>query len=227
MVKRQIQSCFEDKLRYSVLYDEPDVCPLCHYAITPSHIEDEWYTDNSGSRHLAILYTCPHCFLPFVAHFIDSNPLGAVMSPHLDYCGPSIFPPQVFEDDILALSPQFVKIYNQALEAESRGLDEVAGIGYRKALEFLVKDYCKHKHPEKGDEIERSPLAKCISDYIAHPQINTLASRAAWIGNDETHYIRKLENRDVSDMKKFIDATLHYISMELAVEDAASMSPAR
>ena len=226
MVKRQIQSCFEDKLHYSVLYDEPDNCPLCHYAITPSHIEDEWYTDNSGSRHLAILYICPHCFRPFVAHFIDNNPLGAVMSPHLDYCGPSLFSPQVFEDDILALSPQFATIYNQALEAENRGLDEIAGIGYRKALEFLVKDYCKHVYPENGDKIERLSLSQCISNYITYEKINTPASRAVWIGNDETHYIRKYENRDVSDMKKFIAAILHYISMELAVEDAASMSPA-
>lgn len=226
MVKRQIQSCFEDKLHYSVLYDEPDNCPLCHYAITPSHIEDEWYTDNSGSRHLAILYICPHCFRPFVAHFIDNNPLGAVMSPHLDYCGPSLFSPQVFEDDILALSPQFATIYNQALEAENRGLDEVAGIGYRKALEFLVKDYCKHKHPGKDDEIERLPPGRCISDLIAQSSINILASRAVWIGNDETHYTRKLEGRDISDMKTFIHALVHYIGMELTVEDAASIAPA-
>lgn len=226
-MKRQTETDFQDECRQPVSYNEPDICPLCHYAITPNCVEEEWYRDSSGYRHLAVFYTCPHCFRPFVTHFIDGTRFDYHMTPRIDYCGPSLFSPKVFEDDILALSMQFVKIYNQSLEAKNRGLDEIAGIGYRKSLEFLVKDYCKHKHPEKDDEIERSPLAKCISDYIAHPQINTLASRAAWIGNDETHYIRKLENRDVSDMKKFIDATLHYISMELAVEDAASMSPAR
>lgn len=224
-MKRQTQSCFENKLSYAVLYDEPDVCPLCHYAITPNRIKEEWYADNYGSRHLAILYTCPHCFRPFVAHFRDRTPGTSAMSPTLDYCAPELYSVRQFEDSISDLSPQFVKIYNQALEAENRQLDEIAGIGYRKALEFLVKDYCKHKHPEQSDEIERFPLGKCISDLIAQPSINILASRAVWIGNDETHYTRKLEGRDISDMKAFIHALVHYIGMELTVEDAASMSP--
>lgn len=147
------------------------------------------------------------------------------MSPVLDYCGPELYSAQQFEANIEGLSPQFVKIYNQALEAESRQLDEIAGIGYRKALEFLVKDYCKHMHPEKGTEIERLPLGKCISDYIENRSITTLASRAVWIGNDETHYTRKLEGRDISDMKTFIRALVHYVGMELTVEDAASIDP--
>ena len=147
------------------------------------------------------------------------------MSPALDYCGPELYSAQQFEANIEGLSPQFVKIYNQALEAESRQLDEIAGIGYRKALEFLVKDYCKHTHPEKGAEIECLPLGKCISDYIENRSITTLASRAVWIGNDETHYTRKLEGRDISDMKTFIRALVHYVGMELTVEDAASIDP--
>ena len=225
-MKRQAQSYFEDEFSTPVTYSEPETCPLCHFAIVPNRIDEEWYKDDLGNRHLAVFYTCPHCFRPFVAHFMDSELPGCPMSPYLDYCGPSLFSPQVFEDDILALSPQFATIYNQALEAESRGLVEVAGIGYRKALEFLVKDYCKRKHPGKDNEIERLPLGKCISDLIAQSSINILASRAVWIGNDETHYTRNLEGRDISDMKAFIHALVHYIGMELTVEDAASIAPA-
>ncbi len=225
-MKRQAQSFFEDEFPTPVTYSEPEACPLCHFAIVPNRIDEEWYKDDLGNRHLAVFYTCPHCFRPFVAHFMDSELPDCPMSPYLDYCAPEFYSAQQFEDSIKDLSPQFVKIYNQALEAESRGLDEIAGIGYRKALEFLVKDYCKHVYPENGDKIERLSLSQCISNYITYEKINTPASRAVWIGNDETHYIRKYENRDVSDMKKFIAAILHYISMELAVEDAASMSPA-
>ena len=39
---------------------------------------------------------------------------------------------QKFDQKITALSPQFDKIYNQALAAETSGLDEIAGLGYRK-----------------------------------------------------------------------------------------------
>ena len=224
-MKQKIDSQFPEELSISVFYDEPGACPLCHFAIAPTHVTDEWYQDNSSRRHLAIFYTCPHCFRPFVAHFTDDSPMNNCMSPVLDYCGPELYSAQQFEANIAGLSPQFVKIYNQALEAESRQLDEIAGIGYRKALEFLVKDYCKHTHPEKGTEIERLPLGKCISDYIENRSITTLASRAVWIGNDETHYTRKLEGRDISDMKTFIRALVHYVGMELTVEDAASIDP--
>ena len=37
----------------------------------------------------------------------------------------------------------FLTIYNQSLSAEDNNLDQIAGIGYRKALEFLIKDYLK------------------------------------------------------------------------------------
>lgn len=225
-MKRETHSQIPDELSYAVSYDEPGSCPLCHFAIKPDYIEGEWYRDDKSHRHLAIFYTCPHCFRPFVAHFTDDSPMNNCMSPVLDYCGPELYSAQQFEANIAGLSPQFVKVYNQALEAESRQLDEIAGIGYRKALEFLVKDYCKHTHPEKGTEIERLPLGKCISDYIENRSITTLASRAVWIGNDETHYTRKHEDRDIADMKSFIQAMVHYIGMELVVEDAASMEPA-
>lgn len=225
-MEKDIATLFPNEGSYMVSYDQPESCPLCHYAISPNCIRDSWYRGNEGERHLAILYTCPHCCRPFVAHFVDTTPDKFQMSPQLDYCAPDLYSAQPFEDSIKDLSPQFVKIFNQALEAESRQLDEIAGIGYRKALEFLVKDYCKYQYPDKTDEIERLRLGQCITSYIKQEKISTLAKRVAWIGNDETHYTRKHQDRDISDMKKFIQAIVHYVGMELAVEDAASIPPA-
>lgn len=224
-MEQAIQSQFPNTLSYQVFYDEPEQCPLCHFSIAPNRTGDEWYLDSKSRRHLAIFYICPHCFRPFVAHFRD-NSLGTTMSPVLDYCGPKLYSEQQFDANIQGLSPQFVKIYNQAFEAENQQLDEIAGIGYRKALEFLVKDYCKHMHPGESDEIEHTWLKTCIIKFIPQQSIQTLASRAAWIGNDEAHYTRKHEDRDITDMKNFIQAMVHYIGMELVVEDAASMDPA-
>ena len=140
-------------------------------------------------------------------------------------CVPVKYTEQTFEKSISSLSPSFVKIYNQAYAAESFCLDEIAGLGYRKALEFLVKDFAIHEHPDKEDKIKSIPLSSCIKDFIDAPNIKTLATRSAWIGNDEAHYIRKQEDRDVEDMKSFIKATVYFISMILITEDAASMEP--
>ena len=225
-MEKSIATQFQGEMNAVVFYDESETCPLCHYAILPNLIGTLWYRDNGGKRHLAILYTCPHCCRPFVAHFIDSDPEGKTMQPQLDYCGPKLYSEQQFDVNIQGLSPQFVKIYNQAFEAENQRLDEIAGIGYRKALEFLVKDYCKHQYPDKTDEIESTWLKTCIIKFIPQQSIKTLASRAAWIGNDEAHYTRKHEDRDIADMKSFIQAMVHFIGMELVLEDAASMEPA-
>ena len=41
--------------------------------------------------------------------------------------------------------------------------------------------------------------------------------------NDEAHYVRKQEDRDVNDMKEFITATVFFIGMVLIADDAATM----
>jgi hypothetical protein len=45
-----------------------------------------------------------------------------------------------------------------------------------------------------------------------------MAERATWLGNDETHYVRKWEDKDINDLKILIKVTLHWIEMELLTE---------
>ena len=118
-----------------------------------------------------------------------------------------------------------MKIYNQALQAETIGLNEIAGLGYRKSVEFLIKDYAIYKNPEKEEEIKNTWMKVCIEKYIDNDNIKLLAERSDWIGNDEAHYVRKQEDRDIKDMKKFIKAMVYFIGMTLITDDAASMKP--
>lgn len=210
--------------------DEPDECPLCHFSIKPVKLHVHPYYRESD-RYISCLYLCNRCNRPFVALFECTNRTvkfeeNNYLRADLEYLGPKHFLAKTFDQQISDLSPQFVKIFNQAAAAESQELDEIAGIGYRKAIEFLVKDFAIHLHPEDPDAIKRKPLARCIEEYIDNPQIKLLASRAVWIGNDETHYIRKQEDRDIEDMKKFINAMVYFVGMYLIAEDAASISPA-
>ena len=99
-------------------------------------------------------------------------------------------------------------------------LTELCGIGYRKALEFLVKDYAISIHPEHKSQIESSQLARCIADFIDNEKIKTLAKASAWLGNDETHYIRKHQNHNIQDLKRFIKATVAYIDSEFSFTEA-------
>ena len=125
-------------------------------------------------------------------------------------------------EQIETISPSFVKIFNEASTAEANHLLEICGMGYRKALEFLIKDYLIYKTPEMKDAISNERLAQSIA-RIDDIRIKTLASRSSWLGNDECHYVRKHEDYGINDLKAFIEAMLSYISYELTFEKALNM----
>ena len=118
-------------------------------------------------------------------------------------------------DQIIALSPQFSTIYEQALRAEQEHLDQIAGFGYRRALEFLVKDYAISKQTDEKDKIQAMPMAQCIERFIEHPRTKALAKRAAWLGNDYAHYLKKHTDRDLKDLKALISLTVQWINLEI------------
>lgn len=49
-----------------------------------------------------------------------------------------------------------------------------------------------------------------------------LATAATWIGNDETHYLKKYSKSEVDNMKVFIKALAFYLSAERSAGKAAS-----
>lgn len=198
-------------------------CPICKASILPQFLYGV-YKNNLSTTLINCFFLCNNCENTFIGSYSEDIVERANSEPgKIISVEPNHFTKKNFDNLIEKLSSQYVKIYNQALAAESSELDEIAGLGYRKSLEFLVKDYCIHKYPENKEEIKKIPLSQCIKKYIDNVEIKTLAERSAWIGNDEAHYIRKQTNRDIRDMKKFINAIEHFISMILAVEDAASM----
>lgn len=208
-----------------VIVFEPDICPLCGMGMSPLTLSTKVFLDFEDEPHVAEMYQCPCCRDVFIStnRIVPKDGGYTIRETWLlqqEYCGPKNYIPQEFPEEIETLSPQFVEIYNQAAEAEAAELDEISGIGYRKALEFLVKDFCIHKNPDSADDIKRTMLGSCIKNWIDDKRINTLAERAVWIGNDETHYVRKHTDLDIKDMKRFLKALLGFISSELVYEEA-------
>lgn len=205
-------------------YDTVEQCPICKAKIRPVYLASSLNTPNTAS----VFNYCQNCHETFITQYKVRRKDDRSSYYHVTevvYSEPNRFSKHIFDERIINLSPQFDKIYNQALAAEASMLDEIAGLGYRKALEFLIKDFAIHKHPDEEETIKAKPLAQCIKNYIENESITTLAERSSWIGNDEAHYIRKQEDRDVSDMKSFIQAIIYFIGMILITEDAASMTP--
>lgn len=205
---------FVDRTNY---INVPELCPMCHGSISPKYLNHNYNYDNDL---FSVYYECTKCKRPFLAYYGTSNLLA---QPCDGKTYPKFAKERNFDEEINALSPKFAKIYNQAVEAEAMELDEIAGMGYRKSLEFLIKDFCVKQHQGKEDEIKNKLLGSVISEYVESVKIKNLAKISAWIGNDETHYVRKNEDLDIDNLKKFIEAAVHYISYELLSEEAEEL----
>lgn len=206
-----------------IAVDEPTECPMCKHSLKPTKLHSQIIKDDNSVPFLYVTYLCTHCRNSFICKFSDiqkENGNYHYSFNILDLIAPSQFEKRIFDNHINNVSPMFVKIYNQALEAEHYNLDEIAGIGYRKSVEFLIKDYCSYKNPNDIMQIQKIPLAQCISDYIDDNKIKKSAKVSTWLGNDETHYIKKFENKDITDLKRFIDTSVYFILYNLTVDEA-------
>ncbi len=201
----------------------PDKCPICKHSISPL-LQGKYINELNNDTYL--LLSCPNCKKGFIAGYKCEDEYYVNNKRHLSFeiSHPNIPDKVNWNNNIEELSPMFCDIYNQAHSAEVYELNQISGIGYRKALEFLIKDYCIHNHPDDKDEISKIPLAQVIKEYIRDNKIQKLAKASIWIGNDETHYIRKFEDKDISDLKRFINATVLSIELDLTYNEALSMT---
>lgn len=209
----------------------PNTCPNCHHAIAPKEdLFKNYY--HEGTNYGYSVFICSNCQQPYLIWYDLSftvNSLGYSTHSSLTAktlsVSPQSFAAKEFPENINEISPQFTKIYNEALAAENMNLHEIAGIGYRKALEFLVKDYLIHKLPEESEVIKKMLLGNCIENKVTNDNIKQMAKRCAWLGNDQTHYEQKFNDMDISDLKKLLEVTVYWIEMELTTEKFLRLEP--
>ena len=210
----------------------PDSCPHCGKFIKPVFLSGHYlerYENLSETTYpyeilikLFISFLCSNCEKNFISEYqdycdADFNFINSLGTANIY---PAFHSEIIHSQKIKELSPKFVEIYRQASFAEESGLYEICGMGYRKALEFLIKDFAIRMHPEELENIKSKMLGKCIADHIDNPKIKSLARASAWLGNDQTHYIMKNEDYSINDLKCFIVAAEAFINAELEVLDA-------
>ncbi|MBU8690565.1 DUF4145 domain-containing protein [Priestia megaterium] len=207
------------------MFFRPEVCPFCKHSISAECILGY----NNKQRYLFgskdILCKCPRkscSSLFFAVYDIDEHPYGMTDEEgnvEMVYVLKEVYPKGKakidFQSEIHEVSPQFIEIYNQAYHAEQEKLDLICGGAYRKALEYLIKDFVSYLQPDETERIQAMPLQQCVRNFIDQPDIKDMAERAIWLGNDETHYVRKWESKDIKDLKNLIDLTVFYISMNI------------
>ncbi|PGY28474.1 hypothetical protein COE20_10830 [Bacillus cereus] len=216
---------YETGREKSVFVDAvPDKCPICHsyglpinVSAIPINVPKEWGRSMAFNERerMEIVFQCPKnsCQSVYIAEYEELY-AGAAEWTYFK-SKPSGFKGKEFTSEIGQVSQSFIEIYHQSEQAESEGLNHIAGMGYRKALEFLIKDYLINSEGQNRNEIEKKLLGKCINENISEQRIKDAANRAAWLGNDETHYVRRWVDKDVNDLKILIDLTVYWISAEI------------
>ncbi len=193
-------------------------CPICGISLVPKLTAaialSNTYQDGDKAFLLNYCSNCDECFISRhiynaeedIYFFNSSSPLK-----HTNH---------YFSENIQKLSPDFVTIYNDSLNAEKLGLTSICGMGYRKALEFLIKDYALSLSPSEENEILKASLSTCIKKFINDDRLKTLATASTWIGNDETHYVKKNPDYGIESQKTFINAFVTFIDSDLAYSQA-------
>jgi hypothetical protein len=199
-----------NNFRYDI--ENPSTCPHCHNGIEPRQINQHADKGPGNSEVSYSIWRCTHreCRRIFVAvhtilgsgraefqSFLDGSPIG----PH-------------WPESILKLDSKFIPTYIQSLQAEYAGLNEISGMGFRKSIEYLVKDYVISKDASLVGKVEDAPLSSVISSNFNDPQesdLKDLLERATWLGNDMTHYLQYHENFDIDDLKELIKLVMDEI----------------
>lgn len=192
-------------------------CLHCHTFITPytssTHIEAD-----TVYQTFAVAFQCPHCGKYLITAYkynLGDDPIKTEIIPY-------IITPNIDLDipkEITETFPEFTEIYRQSLLGEHYNLNEIIGMGLRKSVEFLIKDFLIRVLKEEKNTIEKLSLDKAIN-MIKDPKIHTLAKAAKIIGNDETHYVCKYPDKNFSDIKYFLRYLLNYIATEISFSKA-------
>ncbi|MDW8571190.1 DUF4145 domain-containing protein [Staphylococcus shinii] len=198
----------------------PNYCPWCHSKISPSIASQTRYDDSNRESPISLVLLCPSCYNHFLQTYkviFDRN--WQITNLEMSNEKPMPKTSFAYPSKIDSISEEFGKIITESSNAEGLGFNHLAGIGYRKALEFLVKDYLIKLESEDSAKISKLPLSQCIAK-IKDSRMNDLALAATWIGNDETHYVRKHTDKDIEDLKKFLHTLTNLVNFEISISEA-------
>ncbi|CAG5213414.1 TPA: DUF4145 domain-containing protein [Streptococcus pneumoniae] len=213
---------FSGASRQTVKFEYPEYCPHCGKNISPEmiYVSDSEDSYSSGDARFVVTFRCSRstCKKYFAVEYIFTSTSKPCIIAEYSYRPPIKVK---LPENIEKVSPVFVEIYSQATIAEREALDQIAGVGYRKAAEFLIKDYAISKNPSDEGKIKSIMLGQVISTYLNDfPKIQVLAKSVAWIGNDETHYVRRHDGKDIDDLKKFILSATQFIAADYDADEA-------
>lgn len=171
--------------------DLPETCPHCHHHVDPRRLAACATVPDAKQVDFAFQCPRPECRRVFVGRYL----LGPGGELDLASVAPAQARRESVPAEVEALSPAFVEIFGQAQEADGRGHTHLAALGYRGALERLVRDYVVREHPQLASDVHALPLAECIARFADNPRVKAAAARTPALspGCDDEEAVAELK----------------------------------
>lgn len=163
-----------------------------------------------NSKQVNYITKCQNCNSFFIAQYSIE---GTICGYECDQSFKSIHPNNEykhhFPKEIEQISSKFIEIYQQAMIAHINNLNQLVGMGLRKAFEFLITDYII----TVLNTAPANTLEKRI-EQINVTNVDVNATLVRWIGNDNTHTQTSHPEFTIDDMIDSIDIVVYYLYAE-------------
>ena len=192
---------------------KPMLCPICGAYVDSTRVDSKLFPEIGESNMGFVKYRCTHCEKGYiVAYEYDKQAKTTSFR--------GFFPSmtEVLESkSLIDLSPGFENYYNQAARAEKAGDLDLAAIGFRTALECLVKDYAIKELHKDREEVVSKKLFGAIGDYLGERELVATADVVRILGNDYTHYERKYPQHDYELLKSYLQIFMKLVETKLMI----------
>lgn len=179
------------KLNKQITIEIPKFCPNCGIGNNPTSVFVS-ELDIIEGRVFALHHRCPSCkqkHMTLQNYAKNSNEATLLLT----------YPNKVvtnIDPVFLEYAPRFVEFYSEAVEAEKLGLINIAGTGYRSAIECLIKDYALHFELDSKEFLSQPNFSfnNAIDRYIKDDELlkGTLHFIRK-VGNDFTHWNKETD----------------------------------
>ncbi|MGT2761928.1 hypothetical protein [Streptococcus intermedius] len=165
----------------NISIDIPACCPNCGKANNPTN--KALYTENEFAVYSHFCTPCSRYHYTVQGELIE-NTRHMLLA----------YPNQIVVDIdplLREYAPRFTEFYSEAVEAEKLGLENIAGTGYRSAIECLIKDYALHFELDDRDYLADSKLSfnNAIDKYVEDDDLLKGALHfIRKVGNNYTHW---------------------------------------
>ena len=196
-------------------YDKPSVCPHCGLGMDGQTISPSFVDFDNGDKLMVQVCCCTACrryyFFAVLLNRETRQSRFVFLYPQYEY--------MYFNKNLNRVSPRFMSMYNQALRCEGNGDTEIAAIGYKAALDILVKDYAINMLKVNKDSVKNKNVFTAIKEYLGTSDIIKSEEAVRALTSEYAYYEGAYPMYDFVLLKLYMDIFIKYVETKVITNE--------